>query len=497
MGAVNTNNVALSVAVETSLGVAPANAAAEYLEPNSIDTYGATITTVARNPISRDRQNKKGAIAELESSVSLAGDLTASFMLDFAEGVWFSQFKKRGAWFQSEISAVASDNGYTLSTPISSAVPEGAILFSRGWVNGANNGLKVVGAGGSTTAIPVEGSVVDETAPASASVYVVGVQGEAGQFSIDADGNLLSSAAVFDQYDIQVGSAIFIGGITAATSFDTVADGGLARVRAVVPTKLTLDKRQAVYVADAGTGKTIQVFFGWFIRNVPTDHPDFLERSYTFEAAYLGVGDNNEEGYEYSIGNMINTLELSLPLNEKSEMSIETFGLDTQEITNTKRAWTYKKPLFTEAYSTPNDFLRLRLQKYDEEGLSTFFKEATLTIGNNVSGEAVLGKLGPEFMSYGNFDVTLSASAVFTNQRIPAMIRNNCTVTVDMCLYNNDAGFYIDIPAMTLGDGTKDFAVNEKVKIALESDAFEDPELGYTVSMTFFPYLPSDRYGIC
>ena len=68
---------------------------------------------------------------------------------------------------------------------------------------------------------------------------------------------------------------------------------------------------------------------------------------------------------------------------------------------------------------------------------------------------------------------------------------------MDFCIVNNDAGFYFDIPSITLGDGTKDFAVNEKVKIALTSTAFGDPDPGYTLGVTFFPYLPNPKADAC
>ena len=293
------------------------------------------------------------------------------------------------------------------------------------------------------------------------------------------------------------GQAVFVGGLTESSAFATSADHGLARVQSISANLLTLDKRQQAYSADDGDGKTIQLFYGWFLRNVPLDHEKFKEHYYQFELAYPGLMDGDATGYEYATGNLINTLELSLPLSDKSTMSVETFGKDVEDITETRKNWTIHSPLFTEAYSTTSDFMRLRIQNVDETGLTTLLKEATLNINNNAGGENVLGKLGPEFVNYGNFDITLETTAVFTNAAAVSKIRNNCTVTADFCIVNNDAGFYFDIPAMTLGDGNRDFAVNEKIKITLNSNAFGDTSLGYTLSQTFFPYLPTDKAAVC
>lgn len=498
MGAVNTNSVSLAFTEELSLGVPDTAAVAEYLEPNDISDYGADITTTARNPISKDRQNKKGTITDFSSTVSVAGDTTASFLLAFLEAAMFSTWAKRPAWYEGEISASATDSGYKLTTPMSGALMEGMIVYCRGFVNGANNGLKVVDAGSTTSIIKIVGAaMVDETAPEGSSVFVVGYEGAAGAIGVDANGNLIASGFSWEDLGLEVGSAIYIGGITDSTSFDNKNNSGLARVREVGAADLVIDKREQVFALDAGAAKNIQIFFGWFLRNVPVDDSRFKEHSFAFELVYPGLGDADNDAYEYSLGNLIDSLELSLPLSDKAEMTVSTFGKDVEPITETRRGWTFKKPLFTEAYSTPNDFLRLRMQNIDETGLTTYFTEATYTISNNTSGENVLGKLGPAFVNIGNFDVSLETSAVFTNKALTSKIRNNCTVSCDFCIVNNDAGFYFDIPSMTLGDGSRDFAVDEKVKISLSSNAFGDASLGYTTSQTFFPYLATSQEEKC
>ena len=55
MGAVNTNGVSLAAIREQDYGQLPENPKAEYLEPNEISTYGAELTTTARQPISKYR----------------------------------------------------------------------------------------------------------------------------------------------------------------------------------------------------------------------------------------------------------------------------------------------------------------------------------------------------------------------------------------------------------------------------------------------------------
>lgn len=495
MGAVNTNSVSLAIAEEDRLGVVAHNAVAEYMEPNEIGDYGSDITTVARNPISKDRQNRKGAITDVSSAVNVTMDTTASHLLQLLPGAMFSTWYDKPHWLRDEVSATAT--GFAVTGSVT-GVQEGDLLFARGFKSGANNGLFVVDSiSGQDITVVSSGVMVQENGDESTSLYLVGHQFDAGDVSVDGNGNLTSTTADFSKLGLVRGQAIFVGGLTASSAFDTEENHGLARVQSIAAHLLSLDKRQQAYRADDGAGKTIQLFYGWFLRNVPQDHTKFKEHYYQFELTYPNLMTGDKTGYEYATGNLINTLELSMPLSDKSTVSVETFGKDVEDITETRKAWKFLNPMFTEAFSTTSDFLRLRIQSVDDEGLTTLLKEATLNINNNASGENVLAKLGPEFVNYGNFDVTLEMTAVFTNPVVVSKIRNNCTVTADFCLVNNDAGFYFDIPNMTLGDGSRDFTVNEKIKIALSSNAFGDASLGYTLSQTFFPYLPVDKAAVC
>ena len=497
MGAVNTNSISLASIREQAAGELPATGEAEFLEPNDISAYGVEITTVARKPISKSRMNKKGTITDFSSSVEFSQDTTASLLLQFLEGAIYAMWQRRPSWLRSGIAVTAA--GFAPTVPMAGIPIEGTILYSRGFVNQANNGLKFVGAGSTATNIVTTdaASLVPEVGDEGVSVFVAGFQATAGDIQLDASGNIVSTILDFTTLGLEIGSGIFVGGLDPSTRFATAENYGLCRVRKVEAHLLTVDKRPNTWTADTGAGKTIHIYAGWFIKDVPVDDPLFKEHSFAFEAAYPGVQDNGDDGYEYATGNAIDSLELSLPLSDKSETSLTTFGTDVLPITAVRKPYTFVQPLFTEAYSTPNDFIRLRVEKADETGLSTLFKECTLTLSNSAGGENVLGKLGPAFVNYGNMDVEMSFTCVFTSAAITAMIRNNCTTAMDFCIVNNDGAFYFDIPSMTLGDGTKDFAVDEKVKIALSSSAFSVSEFGYTLGATFFPYLPNAKANAC
>jgi hypothetical protein len=143
------------------------------------------------------------------------------------------------------------------------------------------------------------------------------------------------------------------------------------------------------------------------------------------------------------------------------------------------------------AINTSADFLRLRVTNTDETGVSTDFKSLTITIKNNVTPEKVLGTLGGKYMNAGMFEVEMGANVLFTSDDIVKAMRDNRTVTMEVGVRNEDGGFVLDIPAMTVEGGDKDFPVNQTVAIAAKTTAFQDPFFGYSASFSTFPYLPA------
>ena len=490
MAAVDTNSISLALCKETVSGTLPgAGTKALYLEPNGIPEFGGSISTVARAPISANRQQRKGTITDFSSTVSVEQDLTVSSFLSVIEGAVLSEWQGVPTLHAAETTA----SGLTV-TSLTKDIPANALVYLHGFKQ--NTGLKKVSAEAKAgaTAISISGLVAGDEGTA----FVCGVEGEAGD--IKSGVNTLESTKLdFTTLPLFKGAAIFVGGDTASTSFDT-GISGLARIVKVEAHTLTLDKMDATFTEDSGDTKTIRIFFGPFLRNVPVNDELFNPHSYSLELTYPGLVDTESgavDGYEYSTGNKINTLEVGMSVNDKATLNITTFGLDTHPVSETSQGWDISNPTFIEAFSTPSDFLRLRVQGVDEEGLTSYFKDCTLSINNNISAENVLAKLGPAYTNIGTLTVSLSGNIVFTNPKVTEKIRNNCTCSADLCLSNNDGSIYIDMPRITLGDGKKDFAVNEKVKLSLTGTSFVDDEYDYSVGITYFPFLPTAKSVAC
>jgi hypothetical protein len=493
--------MSLSFTREASLGVLPVSPQWFEVEPNSIGSFGATIAKTARSPISKARARRKGVVTDLDSAVEFEADMTMTHIRDFAEAFLFS----RSAGGDSYLTSAAVGGGYTV--PAMSAAQAGRMIYSaggaktlvhaHGFIDPTNNGLSEISAApapGSTT-VPVAGRAA-EVPPVDdlVEVSIAGVRGAPGDLSIDGEGNLVSAALDFTVLGLVRGQVIHIGGVDVLHQFAQDDDFGFARISAIAPRKLTLAKRDQPFVADAGTGVSIDILFGQFVRNVPTDHPDFYIASTQFELASPNLLPGGVTGAEYSIGNYADSLSLAIPLSGKATITLGFVGQNTTlpGAARATNATVAKTGGLTGAFGTASDIARLRLQDVDEEGLTTDFKSATFTLTNNVAGEKVLGVLGPKYLNAGNIECDVENQMLFTNADVLERIRCNKTVGFDWVLRNGDGGVAFDLPTGTLSGGGREYPANQSVLI---SDTFaaheEDSGPGFTCGISFFPILPT------
>lgn len=508
MGRVITNGMNLAVAREASLGVLPGSPVWFGLEPNSINSFGATISKTTRSPITRQRVRRKGVVTDMDANVEFEADLTLSQLRLFIEGFLFARATGGDAF----IATAAGATSFTipaLSAQQAGRLKYGAasaktLLYSLGWNTAANNGIKVLGAQPITgdTALTVAGNAVEAVATGQmAEVNVAGIRAATGDLTIDASGNLLSTALDFTTLGLAIGQTIHVGGVSVTNQFFNPANIGFARVMGIAAHKLTLSKRDGAYVADDGTSTgaggtplAIDILFGQYVRNVPYDHPDYQELSFQFELASPNLVSGGLTGYEYAQGNWCNTISIAIPLTSKATFTLGFVGTtSTVKPTNTRAAGAANM-LFgsqTAAFGTSTDIARLRVQDIDEQGLTTDFKSATFTANNNVAGEKVLGKLGPKYMSAGDLEVDMENQILFTNPDVIDRIRANKTVGFDWVLRNGDGGVAFDLPTGTMSGGNRSYPANQSV---LLDDTFaahqEDVPYGYTCGVSFFPVLP-------
>ena len=493
MGQVKVDNVSLEIAVEASLGVLPGSPVWYLLEPNDITDFGATITTTPREPISSNRQRRKGTTTDLDSTAGFEHDLTREVFLVLSEGFVFATYQG------NQIGRPTATDTDSYTVPSGPTLIENTLVFARGFTNAANNGLKEVAAGATATDIPVEApALVAETPPANAFLEIAGFRCAANSINITVSGTTATLARILGSDDyttigLHVGQLIHVGGLTSGEQFS--AGAGYGRVRSFTATTIVLDKLSSTLATDDGMADTVDLLFGLFLSNVAVSSGSYLERSYTLEVAYPNLNNppgSPNDAWQYSNGNLANEMELSLATADKALVNFNFVGLDTPAPVTTRamNADSPIQPLQDGAYNTSADVLRLRVLAADESGLTTCFKDVSLTLGNGVTPEKCIGTLGAVYMNTGLFTVDLDGEVLFTSPDVAAAVRANDTVSMDILLKNADGAISIDVPSMTLGDGQPNFPVHESVTLSLSGQAFQDAFFGTSIGISTFPVVP-------
>jgi hypothetical protein len=496
MPQVLTEGTNLAVVEETTLGAStPPTTGWFNLQPNSYGDFGSSIKKVPRSPISKNRQLQKGMLVDLDSAMPFESDVTKDVIDVFLEGIFMSTAKHSGGTGVALFRPTAvTATGYTVAA--SGALANNVLVFARGFCTAANNGLKLLAGTSTGTEIKTTGLVAEASPPSNATVEVAGYQGATGDITMDGSGNLTSTTLNFTTLGLNVGQWIWLGGdtATAALSFANSAYRGFARIKTIAANLLTLERRSwTVGALDNGATKTIHIYFSRWCRNVAIDHADFKTPSYAFEVTYPNLGAGPVAEYEYPLGNRIDETVFNLPLASKATVNFGMIGTNTADPKTARETGpsTALNPVTNLGVSTATDIMRLRMSNVDETGISTDFTSLKITLKNNCEPEKQLGTLGAVLINVGKFEVMVEADVIFTSDQVIKGIRDNRTCALDVAMRNADFGALLDVTSMTLDEGDRKFETNKSVGISAKTTGFQDAILGYTASLSVFPYLPS------
>lgn len=493
---IDSNDTGLRYAIEECLKELPVTPTWRPLEPNSYGDFGATITTVARNPINPTRQRQKGVVTDMEATASYETDLTSINHEHFMQGFMFATMKELSTNRSINaaaipITAVTTANGYAVNNSVASGFVTNSLLFANGFSSAANNGLKVVTTVASGT-VAAAGLAAEPSPPATATIRKVGYQGASADLAISVTGGevrLTATTLNFTTLGLYRGEWIFIGGDAAATRFNN--NVGFARVSEIAAGYLILDKTSWTNpVTEAGTGKTIQIFMGNCIRNAVTPS-DIKRYSFQFERT-LGEDDDGTQS-QYVIGAVANEFTLNVPSAEKVTANFGFVACDSIGRTGDEGLKAGNRPALelSDAFNTSTDVRRLAFSLAGTtDPLFMFASELTLTINNAATGAKAIGTLGNFDISVGAFEVGGSATAYFQDMRAVNAVRNNEDVTMDIILVKNNQGITFDVPLLALGNGMVTVEQDQPVTIPLDVAAAQS-EFGHTMMYQNFAYLPN------
>jgi hypothetical protein len=339
---------------------------------------------------------------------------------------------------------------------------------------------------------------------ADALLVVVGFQAAAGDLDVNVAGTypaLTSTTLNFTTLGLAVGEWVFVGGDVAGTAYVNAANNGFKRIRAIAANRLDFDKSGSAMVVEASVTETIHLYFGRHLRN----ETGALIKRRTFQLERtLGAPDDAlpaEIQSEYVVGAVPSEMALNIPTAEKVTVDLSFQGTDYQTRTGAVGVKTGNRPALVEAdaFNTSSDFSRIRMAVVGTNvapaPLFAYLTSLTLTVNNNVSPAKAVGVLGAFEVTAGTFTVDAQLEAYFSDVSAITAVRNNSDVTLDFAVVKANAGFVCDLPLVALGDGRANIEQDQPIKLPLSAGAATaakvDPLLDYTLSWTFFDYLPT------
>lgn len=503
---IDSNTTGLAVAEEACPGVLPGEQGYPGVpvwrsqEPNSYSDFGGNVSTTARNPINISRQNQKGVVTDLEASGGYNQDFTLGNSVRRLQDFFFANMREKPTNLPlngdaKAVTAVASDTGFALAGGAAMGFKTGHIVLTSGFGSAANNGRKIL-TGASATALNAAGLAAEAAPPSWATIKAVGFRFAAGVASLVAPvgdlPRLTISAGSFADLGLIAGEWVYLGGDVASTRLGVT---GFARIKSVTDTLMIFDKVDwPADTADAGTGKTLELYFGDVLKN-EKDPALILHRSVQLRRT-LGKDADGVQS-EYLKGAFANQFTLTVPSAGKltADMGYVAMTNETRTGAQGLKAGVEVDVDKQDAFNSSNDLTRIKLAKVNPingntEPLVAFINDMTITINNNVSMAKALGILGAFSQRAGNFVVGGNLNGYFASVAAVQAVRDNATVTMDIIAVKNNRGMIWDIPALSLGGGRVSVEQDQAVMIPLENNAYES-EFGHTLQFQSFSYLPT------
>lgn len=502
------NQTQLRVSKETSLKVANGAAIWYSQDPNSYSNFGGEIRNMERDPIRDDRQNPKGVTVALQAAGEYAMDFTYATMQHVLPSFFYAAFRPK-----FDFGGLGEILSVTTTTFTAAAGLNG---FAAGDLAFAANFSKILGNGGLhrvTAAIAatltVAEAMVAEVPPANATLTKVGKQFAAGVLAVVVTGPLpVITGPVGAFTGINPGEWIYIGdGTDPLFSFSIAtanADNGWKRVRAVAAdgSSITIDKSRVAMLADAGTAKTIRIYYGRVLKN--ETGTNIVRTSLQFERT-LGVPDEaspTQVQSEYVIGAIGNKMELDYKPQDKLVGSLSFLACDVEQRTAAVGVKPGTRPLLPTlpVFNTSSSIKRIKLATVSNSNVAVTplageCLNLKLSIDNGLKGIAVIGTLGFFEIVPGNFKVTADGEFLFLTVAAQDAVRQNADVTLDVLHVLNNTAMVMDMPLLTLGDGRAKVEKDDPISLPItgggNSGEEIDANLDHTLLMTFLDYVPT------
>lgn len=469
------------------------------LKPTAIAGVTASTETAIHDTIDATNQYEAGSIVGLSASTPLEMGVTYQALDYFVPAAMRTAWSGPRALVTSATRPTSATSAHFVVPAMADALPALTLVKISGCAVAANNGVKVVASGGSTTQIPITGGLTAETftAAQNVTIEVCGYQFASGDLTVTVSSGVITLGTTtkdLTELGLVSGQSIWIGDTSAAAySYATAADYGPARIVST-PTAnaMVVDSTFGTFTTDAGSSKTIRLFFGRTARVVGRDSGSYAESYYQVETAIENLGAANATHYLYLENGAIGALEISAPSAALATLTATLTGTDVTN-TDTRRtnASAPTLPKRTVAYNTTTDSSGRVFLSSDNSQVTGYITSATLAIDNAANANPVHGKLGSAITTFGKIRVTLSLDVFLTESIVITGARQNLEMRANWWLRNGDGAICFDIPSARIMVESAAFPAGQVVTIPVEVTANADTTWGTSLIASLVPGCPA------
>ncbi|WP_454917308.1 phage tail tube protein [Xanthobacter sediminis] len=454
------------------------------------ETLAFTPTFVASNEIRDDRMNSdpikvgesNSGPVNTEFSFPVDGTPHSSWLASLFCNPWANTpFRDNDGTADSQITGVAASTG-VITVLTGAAFAVGHLVRLSGFSEAANTGLFRITTGSAT--VPAVGAslLTDEASPPeTARVKVVGFEGVSGDIVAVADG-LTSTALNFTTLGLSVGRWIKVGGAGASYRFTTAACNGWARITAIATGKLTLDNLPTGWTADAGTGKTVRVFFGDQLKN------GVAKRFGTVERGFMG---QSVPTYIQQSGMLVGQGEITLESGAIATANYTFAGLTGASST------TSLDDSPDPATDNPVMSAAVNVGRISQGGSTVvgpnFLRGLTITVNNNTRNVDAIrsdGKVGPVDINTGDCSVSCTLNTYFGSGTAYADYLAGVPTNAFAVLTKNGQATVFGLPRLTRTEGNPNAGgKNQDVMLQFTAQASKDPLMNAHIMLDRLEYF--------
>lgn len=502
---IDSNLSGLSIAEESGLRVLPgtlgANAVWYPQEPNTYTDFGGTPKSVARAPITSGRQNARAVLTGMDAAGGFNSDFIQTGIFRTMQGFMFADAHEKPDTQPVKVATVTaisdvSSTAYEAASGLGTFIVD-HLVFASGFTNASNNGLKLVTASGATS-VSCAGLVVEASPPAAARIEVVGFRDTSGDLSLAVSASsvtLASTVLDLTTLSLNPGEWVFIGGDATANQFTNAVNKGYARIRTIATHAITFDETTFAAVADAGTGKLVDIYFGKFLRN-ESDPTLIKRRTYNIERTLGDAGAGQQA--EYLEGSVADEADFNFPLQDKATIDFKFVACahTTRNGAQGLKIGTRKVSTASRAYNSSTDIYRMQVAPsyagtVNANGTFGYCNDAKLSIKNTVAATNAIGAgLYAIDTTAGNFDFSGTVTAYFTTVDAVNAINANSDMEFNIIVAAANKGCIFDAPMLGLSGGVLAVEKDKEITIPVDLSAAAG-DLNYTLSLTQFAYLPT------